>query len=451
MREKAAEMIRAGKSTHEIVLATGITDRSIRRLKKKVAAEEAAIEAAVSGLSGILAEVRKAASPLPTELPVPPHVMQQLQAPPAAPVPPAEPTVAESVAARRQAAELDVLRRQNRQLQDALIEAQDWTARMDVLKAAKLEPVDWVAKAPHVKKANVLTPMLFGSDFQVGEVVRAEELDGMNSYNADVFCERYARMIDKTIHLSESNTGATEFPGCIYLRGGDAISGEIHEELANTNDLSSVPALRLVQRMEREGIRRLRDKFGRVRVISVPGNHGRTTFKSPHKGYAERSYETVLSWWLADFFDGDDRVKFWAPPSGDAYFKAAGWNVLMSHGDRIGSRGGAGFVGPAATIARGHQKLLQEWAISGRRPDMILTAHNHVSLKLEHGYANGSLVGYSEFARDLRAKPDVAKQWLFFMSEKEMVSHAFELHLSKRPMREGEYDCNYAFGLPAAE
>lgn len=356
-------------------------------------------------------------------------------APVAAPVPPAEPTVAETVQARRQAAELDMLRRQNRQLQDALIEAQDWTARMDVLKAAKLEPVDWVAKTPHVRKQNSLTPVLFTSDFQAGEVIRADEMDGLNEFNSDIFVERYQRMITKTIELAENNTGATDFPGCIYLRGGDAISGEIHDELAQTNDLSSIPAVRLVQRQEREGIRRLRDKFGRVRVISVPGNHGRTTHKPHAKGYAERSFESLLSWWLADAFESDPNVQFWQPPSGDALFDVCGWNVLLSHGDRTGSKGGQGFVGPAATIARGHQKLVQYHAASGSRVDVVLTGHLHTSLKLSTGYANGSLAGYNEYARSFRAMPDAPKQWLLFMQKEHCVSHAFELQLGKRPTR----------------
>ena len=97
--------------------------------------------------------------------------------------------------------------------------------------------------------------------------------------------------------------------------------------------------------------------------------------------------------------------------------------------------GVTGFIGPAATIARGHKKLFDNWSLTGRHVDCILTGHLHTSLKLELGYANGSLAGYSEYARDFRAKPDAAKQWLFFVHEDEMISHHFELRLSDRPRR----------------
>jgi hypothetical protein len=321
-----------------------------------------------------------------------------------------------------------------RDLETQLIGERSWREKMDRLSGASVEPVQWMP-APHIRRETVLTPILFTSDFQTGEVIRPEEIDGMNEYNADIFVERYQTMIDKTIELAENNTGATDFPGAIYLRGGDAISGEIHEELAETNDLSSVPAVKLLQRQEREGIRRLRDKIGRVRVISIPGNHGRTTRKPRAKGYTERSYETLLAWWLADGFADDPNVTFWTPASGDALFDCMGWSFLLSHGDRTGSRGGMGFVGPAATIARGHQKLYNNFTMTGRKVDCILTGHLHTSLKLERGYANGSLAGYSEYARDLRASPAPAMQWLLFSHPDHMVSHAFELKLSEKPMR----------------
>lgn len=412
VRDQIESLIEAGKSNAEIVAALGTGERYVRRVR---AGLQAGLPPSV--VAGDRAAFKaKAAPPGPSG---------------GAPLP----AISDSLALRRATDEAAGLRRRVAELEGALIAEQDWRGRMDALKAARLEPVDWAPKAPHVRKANVLTPVLFGSDFQVGEMIKAEELDGMNEYSADVFCERYQAMIEKTIMLAENNTGATDFPGCVYLRGGDAISGEIHDELAQTNDLSSIPAVRLVQRQEREGIRRLRDRFGRVRVISVPGNHGRTTHKPHGKGYTERSYETLLTWWLADAFEGDPNVEFWQPPSGDALFDVCGWKVLLSHGDRTGSKGGQGFVGPAATIARGHQKLLQHYAMSGRHVDVILTGHLHTSLKLSTGYANGSLAGYNEYARSFRAMPDAAKQWLLFMHADTCVSHAFELILSRRPQR----------------
>lgn len=335
---------------------------------------------------------------------------------------------------RREQSLINQLRNRLKQAETELIAQQDWRRQVESMSGVATESPLWLPK-PHIAKGHRLIPMLFSSDFQCGEVIRAAELDGINEYNEHIFVERYQAMIDKTIELATHNTGATEFPYAVYLRGGDAISGEIHEELAQTNDLSSIPALRLLKQQEAEGIRRLKARFGKVRVISIVGNHGRTTHKSHAKGYSERSFETALAWWLADTFEGDPNVTFWAPPSGDALFDVSGWSFLLSHGDRTGSKGGQGFVGPSATISRGHQKLYNNWTMTGRDVHCVLTGHLHTSLKLERGYANGSLAGYSEYARDFRAMPDAAKQWLFFVHQEVMISHAFELILSKKPKR----------------
>jgi hypothetical protein len=350
-----------------------------------------------------------------------------------APAPPA-PESRDVIEARRDKNMIAALKSQLKAAEQRVLVAEDRIADMDTLHRARVEPGVWLA-TPALKSALSLTPVLFTSDFQCGEVVRPDEIDGINEFNQDIFVERYQKMIDKTIALAGENTGATDFPGIVYLRGGDAISGEIHDELAETNDLSAVPAVRLVHQQEREGIKRLRDKFGKVRVISLPGNHGRTTFKPHAKGAVERNFETLLSWWLADSLAYDPNITFWTPHSVDALFEVEGWNGLLSHGDKMGSRGGQGFIGPAATIARGHQKLFQNWTATGKSVDFILTGHLHTSLKLERGFANGSLVGYGEYARDLRCLPDAAKQWLLFFHRETMVSHQFELQLSRKPRR----------------
>jgi hypothetical protein len=336
--------------------------------------------------------------------------------------------------ARRDKTLISALRANLKAMENRAAEAEDRVEQMESLHKARVEPTEWLV-SPRISSGLSLTPMLFTSDYQCGEVVKSDELDGINEFNQDIFRQRYQTMIDKTIALAEKNTGATEFPGFVYLRGGDAISGEIHQELAETNDLSAVPAAALVWEQEREGIKRLKAKFGRVRVISLPGNHGRTTIKPHAKGYSLRNFETLLSWWLASSFADDPNVKFWTPKSADALFEVEGWNVLMSHGDRMGARGGTGFIGPAANIAKGHFKLYQSWNRTGAHVDMVLTGHLHTSLKMELGYSNGSLVGFNEYARDLRCTPDAAKQWLFFMHAEQMVSHAFELQLSAKPRR----------------
>lgn len=305
-----------------------------------------------------------------------------------------------------------------------------------------LSPPEWPVRTPSKHaNASIHKPILFTSDFQFGEVVRPEEIDGMNAFNRDIFVERYDRMIRKTIQWCRAigadpetgGWGATYPEGIIYLRGGDAISGEIHQELSDTNDFGAVPAVRELIRIEAAGIRRLRDHFGRVHVISIPGNHGRTTIKPRSKGYVHTNYETLLSWWLASELRGDAGITSEVPESGEAYFVAEGWRFLLTHGDRIGAGGGRGFIGAAAPITKGHLKVRLNSFAAGQPIDYVLTGHFHTSMKLPQGFANGTIVGYNEYAKSLQLDPDCAKQWLLFAHKARVYGQ--ELELSPFPRR----------------
>lgn len=302
-----------------------------------------------------------------------------------------------------------------------------------------LSPVEWPVRPAVMEHENVSVhkPILFTSDFQFGEVVRPEEIDGMNAFNVEIFAERYDRLIGKTIRWSDAiatGWGATYPEGMIYLRGGDAISGEIHQELSDTNDFGAVPAVRELIRYEAAGIRRLRDHFGHVHVISIPGNHGRTTIKPRSKGYVTTNYETLLSWWLASELRGEEGVTCEVPASGEAYFVAEGWRFLMTHGDRIGAGGGRGFIGAAAPITKGHLKVRLNSFAASQPIDYVLTGHFHTSMKLPQGFANGTIVGYNEYAKSLQLDPDSAKQWLLFAHAARV--YGVELELSNFPRRQ---------------
>lgn len=84
-------------------------------------------------------------------------------------------------------------------------------------------------------------PILFQSDEQWGEVIKREEMGGLNAYNQDIASNRYRRLIESTIKCCLPPNAPKAPPMIYYLMGGDSISGSIHEELAETNDLSSPP------------------------------------------------------------------------------------------------------------------------------------------------------------------------------------------------------------------
>ena len=266
-------------------------------------------------------------------------------------------------------------------------------------------------KAPEI-------PILFTSDFQWGEVIKREEMGGTNEYNRHIAADRYKRLIEAAIRCAKLNSDNPP-PMLYYLRGGDAISGSIHEELAETNDLSSIPAVQDLCQHERWGIETLSEELGcHVRVVSVPGNHDRTTKRPRHKGYVETSFDSIISWHLEMCFAGDDRFSFFSPAQNDAYFQIYDQNFVLTHGDMMGTGGGQGYIGPVAPITKGHRKVVESYLQEGKQVDYVLTGHYHTSVETEYGFGNGCLPGPSEYSRlKIRAKPSPPTQWMLFVDK----------------------------------
>lgn len=344
------------------------------------------------------------------------------------------------------AAELEAMRRERDRI---ALERDEYRKRLrataqDLAKAERLREFlfgitnpalsvpKWTVE-PGGKKSSPHIPVLFASDFQWGEVIRAGNMGGLNEFNSQIAERRYRLLIDRAVDISLAHLPRNKYAGIVYLRGGDMISGEIHADLAESNDLKSVPAVRSLVAVEQHGIEILAETFGKVYVISVPGNHGRTTHKPQSKRGAIDNFDTLSAWWLESIFKGDPRVSFYTPESGDAVFNIFGDRYLLTHGDRIGSRGGEGFVGPAATITRGMKRTTDVYAKTGVTLAGMFVGHFHVALELEYGWSNGSLPGYSEYARDGRMTPAPPEQWLIYFHPRYGATSRWPILLEPKP------------------
>ena len=273
--------------------------------------------------------------------------------------------------------------------------------------------------------------ILFLSDIHMGEAIDLEQMGGRNCYNQNIAQARLERYFDSVVKLGTKHWSGPA-PAVIYLvLGGDLVSGEIHEELAKTNDLLAIPAVRRLSECLVAGIRRLRDGFPgiEIRVLSIPGNHGRTTRKPEAKGFALDSYDTLVAWSVERWFSARNEkgITFSAPASGDALVNIHGWQFLFTHGDRIGSRGGAGFIGPAATAARGMQRVIQDYAAEGSIVDYVVIGHFHTPLELEQGFVNGTLAGPSEYSRSGRMRSHPAGQWMLTVHPERGVARRWKI------------------------
>lgn len=331
------------------------------------------------------------------------------------------------------------LRDEVTRLRGALTEAERRTADAEDIRAGVLGLVE----APLRPRLNLAshdtshdggrTVILHLSDVHYGETVSIEEMDGVNRYDVAVAKARLGRFFGKASALMTEHWSGPAPDEIVLCLGGDLISGAIHPELAETNEIAVPATVREVGEHIAGGIVSLRTAVGcPVRVYSVPGNHGRMTVKPQSKGRAAGSLDLLATDFAEATFKGAGvgGVEFYRASSPDAYFSIYGWHFCLSHGDAMGGRGGGtGFIGPAAIVIKGHRKLVDTSWRSGRPVHFVLTGHYHTTLKTPFGWSNGSVVSYGEYARDLRADPEPARQWMLVVHPRHGVINEQPLYL----------------------
>jgi len=256
------------------------------------------------------------------------------------------------------------------------------------------------------------TVIIHLSDIQYGETVYLDEMDGLNRYDAQIAKVRIGRFFTHAVSLMTEHWKGAPPDEVILCLGGDMISGNLHKELEETNLPSLPETVREVGEHIAGGIVLVRAEVKcPMRVYQVPGNHGRSTPKPQSKRRSASSFDMLAGDFTQAATRGLDGVTWYRSPSPDAYFSTYGWHWLMNHGDTMGGRGGGtGFIGPMAAIIKGHRKLVDTSWRSGKAVHFVLTGHYHTTGKTSFGWANGSVAGYNEFARDLRADPEPARQ-----------------------------------------
>jgi hypothetical protein len=261
-------------------------------------------------------------------------------------------------------------------------------------------------------------PTTLWSDWHWGEVVRPAEVSGLNEFNMAVAHRRLVTLVDRAVDLCFHHMTNPAYPGIVVALGGDMISGDIHEELVETNELPTMPVLLDLFTQLAGALDILADRFGHVFVPCVAGNHGRATKRPRFKRRAHTNYDWLLYCLLERHFaaKGDKRLRFMVPDGTDAAWSIYGHRYLLTHGDNLGVKGGDGIIGAIGPIMRGDSKIRNAAGIEGKPFDTLMMGHWHQLITMfPRLVVNGSLKGYDEFAKlALRAPPEEPQQALWF-------------------------------------
>ena len=187
--------------------------------------------------------------------------------------------------------------------------------------------------------------VLLNSCWHIGEVVRREEMGGLNQYDFATFCSRLQHVVDSVVKYCTQTMAGYDFEELHFIHTGDAVSGIIHDELVETNDLNIVEQAHLGALVTAQALRELCAAFPKVVFTGVVGNHGRTEKHKRWKGKAQVNWDYVFYHYLACMLAGQPNISFNIPLSFFAGVEIRGWNFHVSHGDTAKSWNGIPFYG----------------------------------------------------------------------------------------------------------
>jgi hypothetical protein len=285
----------------------------------------------------------------------------------------------------------------NKQVKALTCEAVDTTKIRKLIhgiEMSNVNPPRWLTG----KKASGLlgTPTLFLSDLHWGETVFPAQVNNCNEFNLVIAQQRLRRVFGSTVNLCR-NYLQGDYSGIVVALGGDMVSGNIHEELRETNSEQILAIVLDLYENLIAGITQMADEFGQVFVPCVVGNHGRLDKKPRAKGAVRDNYEWILYQFLARHFQNDKRVTVLVSESLDVLYKVHNTRYLLTHGDQF--KGGSGLAGPKVPWALGdHRKRKRQDAIS-QPYDVMIFGHWHQLFWGSGAFiCNGSLKGYDEYS-----------------------------------------------------
>lgn len=293
-----------------------------------------------------------------------------------------------------------------------ITELQQFNSLNESLFTINSRPPKWLvpkkakSRTPHVTVCAML------SDAHLDEVVNPAEVNQLNAFNRTIAESRLRRFFDRVISIPRDHFAGPEYDGVVLFMGGDMLTGDIHEELAETNEDTVLGTCLHWSEQIAAGIDMLANFYPHVHVVSVCGNHGRRSRKERAKQRARDNFDWLLAH-MAHRAVKADSVTFQIPEETDVRVQVQNTRYLLTHGN-LGFGGGGGIAGAWSAIVRGDLKRRQREAFAGDPYDILLVGHWHTYRTGGEFVLNGSLKGVDEYAysRSFGLEPPKQALWL---------------------------------------
>lgn len=258
------------------------------------------------------------------------------------------------------------------------------------------EPTYSPTVVPRGRRLECHEMALHWSDTHAGEIVSEEETNGLNSYDWKTMMERHDQIMRGVVSFKENRPYEVRRLNIWGL--GDMLSGNIHRELAETNEFPLIECAVQFGLDAAEWLEGFLEYFDEIRFAGVVGNHPRMHNKPSSKQKYD-NFDWLVYHTMQQRLRAYPQIEWQIPKAQKWPVEICGRRVLLFHGDGIRST----MVDvPWGGIIRYVNKLANQYSKAGKPVDHFTCGHYHEAnvVKNRSILMNGSVKGVDEYSID---------------------------------------------------
>lgn len=268
--------------------------------------------------------------------------------------------------------------------------------------------------AEHPRKAQITEHVVMHlSDGHHDQVVRPEEVGGLEDHNFPISCCRAERYVDTVVEWTQDTLAPKfYFPVLWILAYGDFTSGEIHGHAPRSYYRNVFRNCLAIGQLHALMFRDLAAYFQQVNVLYLAGNHGRRSKKKDFAG-AHDNWDYLCAEMARLHCRDLANVSFMIPDAWSANVDINGVGFNVAHGDDVRSQLGVPWYG----MVRRQKGLIALGAAAGaQRVRYFCVGHHHTASTLSdidgELMVNGAWLATDPFAYNALAGYREPAQWL---------------------------------------
>ena len=280
------------------------------------------------------------------------------------------------------------------------------------LKGIKPEVIDILPRAASQESESAM--VIAWSDWHIEESVIPSQVSDKNEYTLAIAENRFLNLLSGSLSWYRIQSRESAIKTIVLALLGDFITGSIHEDLAEGNQLAPAEAIHKAYSMIVSGIKHMLANTPADVQFVVPchsGNHGRMTKDQRIATESGNSLEYFMYLMLQDYFASEKRIKFIVQAGYHSYvrFFEGAYEVRFHHGHQMNYGGGVGGITVPVN------KAIAQWN-KAHAVNLDVFGHFHTRFDGGNFICNGALIGYNAYAVSIKASYEPPSQTCFLIN-----------------------------------